>query len=1018
MSDNQTQVANFRNVDSVTQGTVWDEKTARSFFYQFIVPVSGSATIEQKNIRRGLVKWIASSDRWNTNKQITFNQSAFDTINNKVLNELLDAKLDDLNGNNYWYNEGTGDTNIGFAIRSTTVTRRKVVDGVESNELEEVEVPFEYGMNLKNPKGLAYTDEAYSKQLRNEIIAGKTELESLKVAKDSADIKKPFETKINDLQRGIKVNEEMLEESKESAYDGTVTLREVINNSSKAQKFYSLIDFNPEDESQRVALNLLREVVHENVDEQKFKLLYGDSNNITYEKFLDDIEDKNRQYFNMLQVGNKLTLRLIEGIKSQTTDENKIIEVPYTMEDLLKDVKIGEFNLLDSDIYPIEFDEDNIIKNKDEFIKHLDSYKGTYDTTIQNTITNIANKWLKTNVEPLLKIKSEVTITNKTYEERDKDDLKDLPIKMSKDTIEEYLVNELVKLDNISWPGKTGSNTKGIDFTKSKFQLPIEFKDIALDFETSYARTVGGKARDIVSSEKPYLKESLVKGSVTMDYSTSIGNKYKSKLKGYSANENWKEIRDTLNRYILPKKQTIEQGIEKRIKKDLTRGIYGDLVAAIEYLSNLYDISQEDFDKPLISFEFDKSYWLKTNGEEKYTYKKFINKILNSAVGGQAEANLRRQVLKLRKDIAVIGDFIDENEEKLDRIADFEDSEEDEEAEELDDDAIDADDTLTEKEKRQKKIQANALRLQRKNREAGQRAEEEEGKITEEEELSPEESIERRLSEQSTLGETEEALSEEEEAQSEFWKTLVEWRDDREVIENSALSLGKIFRSIEEAQKYKGNHIKTPQFKTTLTSFMDMLGYDEKDDLIKLISNVEKDGVDQKDNKNNMRNIKNKITEKWDTDRQKTEWKSLSESDYIELINMINLRDIFATEMVKDDAFNNAKLGAVTATSKNLRVEIDYLSRKILVKGTIQWESKRESYIGYKIRGERSKEGDTQRLPKVPTDTGRQISGKRVGPAGRVQSEGLYGRNYDATRKEFLETIKMRTKALIAGVKG
>ena len=46
----ETQVANFRNVDSVNQGTIWDKKTARSFFYQFIVPASSQATNEQKNI--------------------------------------------------------------------------------------------------------------------------------------------------------------------------------------------------------------------------------------------------------------------------------------------------------------------------------------------------------------------------------------------------------------------------------------------------------------------------------------------------------------------------------------------------------------------------------------------------------------------------------------------------------------------------------------------------------------------------------------------------------------------------------------------------------------------------------------------------------------------------------------------------------------------------------------------------------------------------------------------------------
>ena len=589
---------------------------------------------------------------------------------------------------------------------------------------------------------------------------------------------------------------------------------------------------------------------------------------------------------------------------------------------------------------------------------------------------------------------------------------------MSKDTIEEYLLDDMVDTDNISWPGKADTKKKlrvDLGSAKGKFKMPIKFSGVVLDFETGYARTIGASSTDVISSEQPYLKDTVSSGTVRLDYATPITKKYKSKLKGFSANEDWKEIRQTLNRFILPKKQTIDDGINNQIKKYLTRGIYGEMVSALEYLSKLDDIAREEFDKPLITLEFDKSYWFKSNGDFKFTYNKFVENLKKFKVGKTGEANLIRAIQKVRKDIGVIGEFIDENEEFIDTIADYQDNEDiDEEIQELDFDEIDADETLSEEEKRQKKLMAQALIDRRKQIEQGEEAVEEEEAVAEEEGLSPEESIERRLSEQTAFGE---GLSEEEEAQKDFWQTLVSWRDDKKIIERTSDSLGLLFTGIREVQKYKGNHIKTENFKNTLTNFLDMIGITKENSdrwLIK-IEDVEKEGVDQKELKESIRKLKEDVNSRWDEIRTQPEFKSLSDSDYMELINMINLREVFATELVKNNTFNNAKLGGVTADSDNLRIEIDYLSRKILVKGNIKWNASKESIVGYKIQDRGGK--DTQRLPKVPTDAPKSIKGRRVGPAGRVQAEGQYGRNYDATRKEFVDTIKQRTKALIAGVK-
>ena len=243
-TNESTQVENFPNVSGIDDGSDWDEELAKNVFYQFIMPTT-RPQVYQKHVQDGLIPWISDRSNWG-DTELTFNKGTFDTINKRVLNELLNTSILDL-----------------MEDPEKWVTNYKYTD----KEGNEKTIPF--GYNLSNPKGFSITDDPESdlqkkqsyKEWLRVISSGKTELEALKaMGWSNTELKESSSFKIAKLRKDIEEAESIVEEMKNYTFDDTITLQEVVNNTDKSHRFYMRMSFDPKDKKAAVALgNLIGE---------------------------------------------------------------------------------------------------------------------------------------------------------------------------------------------------------------------------------------------------------------------------------------------------------------------------------------------------------------------------------------------------------------------------------------------------------------------------------------------------------------------------------------------------------------------------------------------------------------------------------------------------------------------------------------------------------------------------------------------------------------------------------------
>ena len=161
------------------------------------------------------------------------------------------------------------------------------------------------------------------------------------------------------------------------------------------------------------------------------------------------------------------------------------------------------------------------------------------------------------------------------------------------------------------------------------------------------------------------------------------------------------------------------------------------------------------------------------------------------------------------------------------------------------------------------------------------------------------------------------------------------------------------------------------------------------------------------------------IEEHWNDKRQDNKFKKHEKADMYRLLNALDLRKGLSEDLSKNKLFNDGRNGKVSLEVKDMEVQIDYAKSKLLLKGQVLWESKAESYIGYKIERGRSK---SFIMPKVSgfglrPDQKRKIANKKVTPTGRIQDDALRGENTDPDRLEFVENIRSRMNVLIQAVR-
>lgn len=1004
----ETEVGNFRQIEQVSDGTVWDEEIALAFFYRFIIPSGeGKSGVfrtqefkDAKRIRQGILKWMSTKNRWVNSPNFDFDLNTFNAINKGAIQKLLNTTLGDLNQNRYFI--GTDNP------EPKSFTRDSVE--VEDDEGVKTSLKLAFGKNLgENKPGLNVKDtEAYSKN-RNLLIAAKNELEALKIERDdkTGAAKGAFTKKINEITNSISVYEELINDAKKPSYNDEITLQQVVSNDPNVESFYSTTTLMPTTNEQKVALGLLREVVHKTIDMEEYNKLYGSSNaDLPYEEFVKIIEDKEAEYIKIMSIPFIVRQRLT-GVQR---DEKGIV-IPVDMDSLLQstgkenEARKSLIQISEELDYPIKMSdnpdtEETDLADKSAFIKYV---KTSEPEKVIKLIDRVLNLWAKKNLNPLLNIQSKIELKNITLEERSKDDLSDVPVRMSQDTIEEFLLDKIIDIDNINYPGKKGSRTKlESDTTKTKFKMPIEFKNKGMDFESAYARSIGADSRNVISSEQPLMTKIKTKGTVNMSYQSTIPQELADKLPGVNAEYQWKIIRNTLTNFYRAKgTTTTEERIQNKIKSKITRGLLGDLESAVSVIKEIDDAQKEGLDKDVIDLEgFSSAYWFDGNNF-KFTVQEVIDKFTFNEEAQNRESlvkvdNIVKNVRKLDLYLNRILDFIEENDEELTELErEIEDDEDEEEAIQR----------IAEQNK-------DLIAEQR-----GAEAREEREREQDEDASEGEESLARILSGEVDMEEYEDeqtGLKLSTLQNREIYNTIISIKDEQRKYDNLINSLKVIISEVRAIKDSKAVNITTESFKKLLNEWTEITKYKDTPKLIKLLDQIDESEV-QEDLKSKIKNERLEMETYWLETKQKKEYQIPERAEFVRLINGINLRKAFATELKNDKLFNDARHGQVTASSKKLFIEIDYAKRKLYLKGKLDWVAARESYIGYKIEGTNIQHRLLNVQGMTPEEQ-KKLRGKRIGPSGRVQSEGLVGEVADEVRYEFVKEIRSAAMVLLGAV--
>jgi|TARA_R100000479_G_scaffold175170_2_gene125511 hypothetical protein len=1004
----ETEVGGFRGLDKYQDGFKWNVDTALEFFYQFIIPQDQSHSVIQRRIRAQLLRWVRSSKKWETNPTFKDNWDAntFNSINKQALDILFNTKLSDLNANRYYQIvEGKEPKEFKFTN-----------DKIEalSKDGNTIEYEISYGKNFKaNPKGLRVEDmEAYN-QARNLLLNYDYQFELLKARFEqtkSEKVKKALQAKLKDLNKAKEDAEVLFENAKKDMFNDNITLRQVMNNDPIIEQFYSAVSLEPRTEAEKIALGILIETVEKTIDkdlyETKYKFITG--NELTYEEFKKEVSDREAKYLKMLplplQVENKLT-----GV---STDEEEL-DINIKLESLLEKTMLNE--LAEEIKYPIEFSNEEIdsINDKEQFIEFIKS-KDTQ--LVVSMLERAINNWSKVNIEPLVNAQAKFTIETKKLEERELDDIRDRPVKLSKDSIKEFIIYPFVNQSNRTNQNKIEVKLDEIETNKTKFKIPIVFPKAEVDFESAYARTIGATSRNVISSEvniDTKRKNAPVKeGKIKINYVSRISNELAEVIPGISGDYQWKIIRDVLTNFYRAQKTTTEERLQNKVKKYITTDFIGKMEMIGDIITTVKKLQDDRLDKgDIINLsEYVPSSYFKKNGSFKFTRDELRDKVVKEFSEKQAQ-NFINKLTKFQKSMMAIIAFAEENEEIINLI------------DEENDDGKDL--TTEEFEERMKNESAKLRDRQELLEEAEMEQRDEEGLMqgTEGETAGQQMMVDESFEDfdDLTTGKTFDLMKEEEFLDA--LQEMIKFQSDADIL-NNRLTL--LRAELEQVEKTKAVNIQTDSFKKILNQWGELVGYD----MTPLKNIIDNEIDEEKDDEGNFVNEQTKVKEKikqertkiesyWNETRQKDKFKEPTETVILALLGELDLENAIVDDLYDNVLFNNGKNGKVEMEMNNFEAQIDYAKNRILLKGEITWASKAESYVGYKIQRGRTK---SFRMPIV-VGTGlsdaqkKKVGGRRVAPTGRVQDFKLAGENTDPDRLEFLENIKSRTNVLMQAVR-
>ena len=1023
-----TQVGDFRKVQAIDDGSSWTVDIATSIFYQFIIPTTKPLAL-QSNIQDGLTAWLASKGEWTpeiVGEAIKFNADTFRQINKEALDKLLSAQLLELQEQPEKFTNAT----------------YKVVDEQGNETGEQKKIP--YGYNLQNPKGFSVADDVESdiqqgksyKEWMKLINDAKVEITALKVEKKKAkdEMRETIDTKINDMVESIEDAEWIIEQMKSFSYNDSVTLKEVVQNTKDAQRFYLRMSFDPDDPKVAVALgNLIGEEFgtwEEN--QQLFESTFG----IAWGTYKEQLKEQQQKYYNQLGLSNKIKTALSKS------EENLELSVDEFVEGFGNDfpITVTEYKTNEEgekgEAYNAELD------TKEELMEWVN----TNDMeTIETTLDKLVSKTVRQLNQFSKGRGTQITLTEPRKPKEDaagkRTEFYDKPLRMSKEDISEYVISDvrtsdnkrkdLVSADNIKVPKKLS------DQRKSNIKIKIDIpKSTMLDgFKGMYARLVGGESEELVGVKKdPIRTTARAKGTINIK-ETKATNKAQEFIPYFAALSEYKEIRKALTSFLRRKKTTEEA--EESKKKWISEGNYRKLAEYLHHLWELQEIQEDTSNFNLDIEPIDLSYWLKPDGKMKETYKNFVNKIAGYAAGGKGQKTLLKE-LKLLSDTfkkldEIKEDFLDALEEAEEALEDFTPNENEM-------------DTLTEEEiealsPRQRKEYYDTLReLQEKRSEKGSKDTElSEGKQTaeqESDELDSEESMQQALQqaiegtididfESGELIDLENDLDEIE--NSELIDYLTEM--DGDDLTDIATLIFDLHDDLEDFVKYKNMNINSANFKKMLSKFGKMTKMDTG--MAKLIEDIEggvftqqetgeldeegnpiMESVEQKTEESAkiIENTRTQIENFWD--EAKTTFQEPAQEDFIRLVNVIDLKEVIANAMHDDLGFNDARHAIVEIESKALEIVIDLKGNEVKLTGKIAWTSKGTHYIDYKEKG--------GYIPKYwPQKQYSEVPKTKVGAAvdytGKEQV--VQAKPIDKMRLRYFKEIRTRTQLLMGAVR-
>ena len=982
VNNDSTQVGDFRKVVEVPEGTSWDEGLATSIFYQFIIPTSKPMAF-QKNVQEGLTSWLASTDEWETDPDFTFRKNIFDEINKTVLDKLLDSTLKQLQDNASEY----------------TYTTYKSFD----NDGNEVEKKISFGFNLSNPKGFSIAEnpeedneesKTYKEWLKV-ISEAKVEIsalrESLRETKD--DVKDTIKAKIKDKEDAITKAQSIIEGMKNFTFNDEVTLREVIQNTNNAQRFYLRMAFDPEDEGAAVALgNLIdEEYVTWEENPQAFENTY----NVKWEDYSKEWKSKQDEYYKKL--GLTASLRnAIENNEEIELDTDEFLQT-YPVE------------------YPIAVNDgsdDGLELNSDDDMKNW-LEESTFQDILE-TLQPLADKYLR-DINKFSKgaggfIKLTEARRPKEDDKGKRVEFENRPIKMSKSDISDFLIKDVFNADSIKVPKKLSSKVQ------SNIKIKIDLPETELNTKELFAKEVGAESESVVGIEKmPRKKTARAKGSIVIDSVQTTDNAVEY-LPYFSALEQYKGIRSALTSFLRRTKSTTEEAIESK-KEWISKGNYKYLATYLNHLYEIQKIQEETSNFDIMLDPINLNYWLDSSGSMKKSYNKFVNDIRDYASGNAGETRFLQELKTLVKTFNRL-DII--KEDFLDDI---------EEVEEVIDDLMETDESsfktlnqaefnrLNESQKEEYRVALTNYKESLRNVDAEDASSNRQQAQDERDELDATEAIEQVLQgtidmdidDNASIEDLDNDLDEIED--SDLYKYLVQM--DGDDLQDIAQWLSGLEDEFKSFVRYKSMNINGSSFKKMLNEFAntvpglkeDVKGYIDKIETEAFTDEGEQKGADIK---TLIESIRNDLEAAWDS--SKGSFTEPKKEDYIRLVNSIDLKGIIAEALEKDEGFNNARNAIVSINTRKLEVIIDLNGKEIKLKGSLGWKSMGIHTLGYKSRG--------QSPPKYwaqGTEVPATQQGKKVGYTGT--EELVAPKPYDTNRYEYYKQIRTRASLLVGALR-